>query len=102
MFSFVLSDMVLESKQLQTVQLLFQLLPADNFYLLRCLLNLLHRVAMEESNLMTCETLGTLFAPHILVPRKMAANELQAVHTAITNTASFMIEKAPELFMVRK
>ena len=64
------SDMAC-SKQLQTVQLLLQLLPQENVQLLHSLMQLLHRVAAEEANKMTASTLATLFAPHILVPRKV-------------------------------
>ena len=89
-----------EKKQLQTIQLLLQLIPSENLFLLRCLLTLLQKVALESENKMTSETLGTLFAPHLLVPRKMSANELQAVAADLTKTVAFMIDNAQELFKV--
>ena len=60
-----------ESKQLQTLQLLVQLLPRQNFQLLSLLLDLLHKVAAQPNNKMTPEALGTLLAPCILAPRKV-------------------------------
>lgn len=63
--------MTSEEKQLQVLQLLVQLLPRDNYIVLECLLELLHRVSLEESNKMSAEALGTLFAPHLLVPKKV-------------------------------
>jgi hypothetical protein len=59
------------TKQIKTVQLLFHLLPAENSTVLECILKLLHKVVEEEENKMTAETLGTLFAPHILCPKKV-------------------------------
>ncbi len=60
-----------KSKQIQTMQLLVQLLPRENYKLFECLLELLHQVVQEESNKMTADALGTLLAPCILVPRKV-------------------------------
>lgn len=88
----------MQSRQLQALQLLFLLLPRENMQLLDCLLNLLHRTVQEPSNKMTADTLGTLFAPHIMVPRKMSACELQRSAPAMTRAVSFMIEHAPNLF----
>ena len=68
---FPVTDMA-SCKQLQTVQLLLQLLPEENVQLLQSLMQLLRRVAAEDANKMTADTLGTLFAPHILVPRKVS------------------------------
>ena len=60
-----------EARQLKTVQLLFQLLPRENFRLLEQVLTLLNNVSQKEESKMTAETLGTLFAPCILAPRKV-------------------------------
>jgi len=49
---------------------------------------------------MTADTLGVLFAPHLLVPKKMTAAELQSKGTTITRAVSFMIDRAPLLFNV--
>ncbi|XP_064631245.1 rho GTPase-activating protein 19-like isoform X2 [Lineus longissimus] len=88
------------TKQLKTVQLLFHLLPAENSTVLECILKLLHKVAEEEENKMTAETLGTLFAPHILCPRKITANELHAASKNITRAMSFMIRHTPTLLQI--
>jgi hypothetical protein len=87
-------------KRLQTVQLLLQLLPAENLQLLNQLLNLLVNVTHEEANKMNIEALATLFAPHILVPRKMTASELHTVSPTITKSLAFMIEHSSEIFKV--
>jgi hypothetical protein len=54
------------AKQLKTLQLLFLLLPSDNYLLLECLIDLLHKVTKSSGNMMTAQSLGTLFAPHLL------------------------------------
>lgn len=71
MYLFRVSDMQSEAKQIQTLQLLIQLLPTEHTTLLRHLLDLLHRVAMEPANRMTADNLAILFVPHIIVPRKV-------------------------------
>ena len=87
-----------QAKQMQTLQLLIQLLPQENAFLLRILLELLHRVAMEPTNKMTADTLGTLFAPHLLVPRTTNANDLQTESCNVTTIVSFMITHHCEMF----
>ena len=89
-----------ECKKLQTLQLLVQLLPSENLFLLQCLLGLLNKVAQESSNKMTSENLGTLFAPHLLMPRKISSSEMQAAAGDLTKTVAFMIENAHKLFKV--
>ena len=64
-------QVLMQGRQLQALQLMFLLLPRENMQLLDCLLNLLYRVVQEPANKMTADTLGTLFAPHIMVPRKV-------------------------------
>ena len=78
---------LLEQRQMATAQLLVQLLPRDNATLLRALLVLLHQVATTEGNLMTAETLGTMFAPHLLVPRRVSG---VCVKNGQTNTSGLM------------
>jgi Rho GTPase-activating protein 19 len=60
-----------DSKRLQTMQLLVQLLPVEHATLLRHLLGLLHCVTLEPANRMTADNLAILFVPHIIVPRKV-------------------------------
>lgn len=91
---------LMAERQVATAQLLLQLLPRDNVQLLKAVVSLLHKVACMEGNLMTSETLGTMFAPHILVPRRMSASELQQITTLTTRAVAFLIDHAPELFKV--
>ena len=67
-----------KAKQLKTQQLLFQLLPRTNALLLECLIDLLHRVANVAENMMTSTALGTMFAPHLLCPRKVNYHNMSA------------------------
>ena len=73
---------LLETRQMATAQLLVQLLRRENAALLRALLALLHQVAHTPGNLMTSETLGTMFAPHLLVPRRVSQRFLTLVTAA--------------------
>lgn len=60
------------ARQIKALRLLFLLLPPENYQLLHDLLILLHRVAShQKQNLMCAINLGTMFAPHILCPRKV-------------------------------
>lgn len=60
------------TRQIKALRLLFLLLPPENYQLLHDLLILLHRVAShQKQNLMSAINLGTMFAPHILCPRKV-------------------------------
>lgn len=62
-----------QSRQIKALRLLFLLLPSENYQLLQDLLILLNRVAAhKEQNLMSAINLGTMFAPHILCPRKVS------------------------------
>ncbi|XP_069139032.1 rho GTPase-activating protein 19-like [Argopecten irradians] len=88
------------NKQMKTLQLLFLLLPRNNVLLLECLIDLLHRVTKVSENMMTASSLGTVFAPHLLCPRKMSAEELQMISPVITQAASFMIECGTQIFRV--
>ncbi|XP_074642304.1 rho GTPase-activating protein 19-like [Tubulanus polymorphus] len=88
------------NKQIKSIQLLFHLLPVEQATILECLLKLLHKVSKVEDNKMTADTLGTLFAPHILCPRKITALELRAVSKSITKSVAFMIENGPQLFKI--
>lgn len=61
-----------DERLLQALQLLFLLLPSENWILLRDVLQLLHLVASREvDNKMSAENLATLFTPHLLCPRKV-------------------------------
>lgn len=59
-------------RQVKALSLIFLLLPTMNYELLKELLMLLYEVILhEKSNKMSSSNLGTLFAPHILCPRKV-------------------------------
>lgn len=60
-----------KKKQLKALQLLVLLLPRENALLLECLLDLLHKVSVVEKNMMNPKSLGTVFAPHLICPRKV-------------------------------
>ena len=97
------SGMCSEKKQLETLQLLVQLMPREHYLLLECILELLHKVlAEEESNKMTATALGMLFAPGILAPRNMLAKDLHEVSPNISNVVAFMVENALEVFKVKE
>lgn len=90
-----------QSRQIKALRLLFLLLPSENYQLLQDLLILLNRVAAhKEQNLMSAINLGTMFAPHILCPRKMAPNDLQYLSGTLSTSVAFMIENQPQLFKV--
>lgn len=61
------------SKQIKGLQLLFLALPPTNCLLLECLIDMLHRVSRISENMMTAQSLGTVFAPCLLCPRKVSA-----------------------------
>ena len=65
------------STQIKALRLVFLLLPPPNYHLLRDLLSFLHRVAFNSSyNKMDASNLGTMFAPHILCPRKVSKHKV--------------------------
>jgi len=86
-------------RRLQVLQLLMLLVPDPNYRLLRDLLPFLHRVTQhEDRNKMNALNLGTLFACHIMCPRKMPSEELQANHHLYAEAVAFMITHASSLF----
>lgn len=68
------TNMKLKGKVLKAVQLLMLLLPEENTLLLECLLELLSKVVSENKNRMTSNALGTIFAPHLLCPKRVRNN----------------------------
>ncbi|XP_064601829.1 rho GTPase-activating protein 19-like isoform X2 [Liolophura sinensis] len=89
-----------KKKQLKALQLLVLLLPRENALLLECLLDLLHKVSVVEKNMMNPKSLGTVFAPHLICPRKLSPVELHAVSSLTADCVSFMIQHAHELFKI--
>ncbi|XP_037084758.1 rho GTPase-activating protein 19-like, partial [Pollicipes pollicipes] len=89
------------NKQIKALQLLFLLVPAENYQLLKDLLHLLFKVSRRhKENKMTALNLGTMFAPHILCPRKMPATELQTASGSMAQAVALMIENTPLLFKI--
>lgn len=87
-----------QKRQIQTMQLLVQLLPQENFIFLQLLLELLDQVALKAANKMTADTLATLIAPHVFVPRTTNANELHAESCNVIKVMSLMIQHHRQLF----
>jgi len=88
-------------KQVACVQLLFQLIPPVHLALLKDLLLFLQAVAAKESeNKMNSANLATMFSTHLLCPRKLSPETLQAQHQLLANVVAFMIEHAHKLFVL--
>jgi len=88
-------------KQIACLQLLFQLIPEVNYTLLKDLLHFLNAVSKrEDSNKMSASNLGTIFATHIMCPRKLSPEALHATHQLLGKAVTFMIEHAEELFTI--
>ncbi|XP_052703062.1 rho GTPase-activating protein 19-like isoform X3 [Crassostrea angulata] len=86
------------SKQIKGLQLLFLALPPTNCLLLECLIDMLHRVSRISENMMTAQSLGTVFAPCLLCPRKMPPEELQVISPKLSQAISFMVECGSQIF----
>jgi hypothetical protein len=65
-----------EARKLSSLQLLVQLLPANNFTLLQQLLSLLAAVDREPDNLMTAHSLAIVFTIHIIIPKKVTRSSI--------------------------
>ena len=60
-----------KEKQVKSLQLLMLLVPRENAVLLESLFDLLHRAANVPENKMSATSLGVVFSPSILCPRKV-------------------------------
>ncbi|KAL4231843.1 Rho GTPase-activating protein 19 [Mactra antiquata] len=87
-------------KQLKALQLLMLLLPRENAILLECLLDLLYKVVHVVENKMSASSLGVVFAPSLMCPRKLSPEEMQNVSPVLSKAVSSMIENASTLFAV--
>ena len=87
-------------KQVKALQLLVQLLPRENAALLDSLLELLNRAAKVVENKMSAGSLGVVFAPSLICPRKMAPEAMQAVSATLSKAVSMMIENSAVMFAV--
>ncbi|XP_061192954.1 rho GTPase-activating protein 19-like isoform X1 [Saccostrea echinata] len=86
------------SKQMKALQLMFLALPPTNCLLLECLIDMLHRVSRISENMMTAQSLGTVFAPCLLCSRKMPPEELQHFSPKLSQAVSFMVENGCQIF----
>ncbi|XP_043473896.1 uncharacterized protein LOC122506010 isoform X2 [Leptopilina heterotoma] len=90
-----------DARLLRSLQLLLLLLPPINRVLLKHLLNLLNKTAsFENSNKMNCDTLATLFTPHLMCPRKLTPEALHINSQNLSVIVAFMIRKGLELFEI--
>ncbi|KAM4774589.1 rho GTPase-activating protein 19 isoform 3-T3 [Cyanocitta cristata] len=88
-----------KERQIEALQLLFLILPAPNRSLLKLLLDLLYQTAKkQDKNKMSAHNLALMFAPHILWPRNVTANDLQENITKLNNGVTFMIKHSQKLF----
>lgn len=90
-----------DSKLLRSLQLLLLLLPYPNRVLMKHVMGLLNKTARYEcKNKMNCDTLATLFTPHLLCPRKLSPEALHTNSQNLSCLIAFMIKKGMELFEV--
>ncbi|XP_052228848.1 rho GTPase-activating protein 19-like [Dreissena polymorpha] len=87
-------------KQVKALQLLVQLLPRENAALLESLLDLLNRAAKVVENKMSAGSLGVVFAPSLICPRKMVPEAMQAVAGTLSKAVAMMIENSAVMFAV--
>ncbi|XP_073408970.1 rho GTPase-activating protein 19 [Dendrobates tinctorius] len=88
-----------KERQIEVLQLLFLLLPSPNRNLLKLLLDLLYQTAKKQDrNKMSAHNLALMFAPHILWPKNVTANDLQEHIIKLTNGVTFMIKHSQKLF----
>ena len=88
-----------DSRKLQGLQLLLLLVPEANYVLIQDLLKLLSLVVDNvEQNKMNAVNLATVFATHILCPRKLAPDSLQENHQVFIKAVAYMIDNTADLF----
>ncbi|XP_053475560.1 rho GTPase-activating protein 19 [Ictalurus furcatus] len=88
-----------KERQLEALQLLFMLLPPANRSLLKLLLDLLYQTAkQQDKNKMSAFNLALMFAPHIIWPKNVTANDLQDNLNKLNNGIAFLIKHSQKLF----
>ncbi|XP_066516882.1 rho GTPase-activating protein 19 isoform X2 [Hoplias malabaricus] len=88
-----------KERQIEALQLLFMLLPPVNRSLLKLLLDLLYQTAKQQDrNKMSAYNLALMFAPHIIWPKNVTANDLQDNLTKLNNGIAFLIKHSQKLF----
>ena len=84
---------------MESLQLLLLLVPDANYKLLKDLLIFLNRISQyEHKNKMSASNLGTIFATHLMCPRKLSAESLQSNHQLYASAVAFMIEQGKIMF----
>ncbi|KAK3507416.1 hypothetical protein QTP70_019653 [Hemibagrus guttatus] len=88
-----------KERQIEALQLLFMLLPPANRSLLKLLLDLLYQTAkQQDKNKMSAFNLALMFAPHIIWPKNVTANDLQDNLNKLNNGIAFLIKHSQKLF----
>ena len=65
------------------------------------MLKFLKRITLhQDKNKMSASNLGTIFATHLMCPRKLSAESLQSNHQLYSSAVTFMIEQSDVLFNV--
>jgi len=86
---------------LSGLRLLLQLVLGPESRLLKDLLHMLHGTAVREAeNKMSASSLATIFMTHLVCPRWLKPEELQACYPILTSMTTFMVEHAQQLFIV--
>jgi hypothetical protein len=71
-------------RTIESLQLLFLLIPDANYNLLKGMLKFLKRISLhQDKNKMSPSNLGTIFATHLMCPRKLSAESLQSKSSAV-------------------
>uniref|UniRef100_A0A3Q0S9S5 Rho GTPase-activating protein 19 n=1 Tax=Amphilophus citrinellus TaxID=61819 RepID=A0A3Q0S9S5_AMPCI len=90
-----------KERQVESLQLLFLLLPQANRSLLKLLLDLLYHTAkQQDKNKMSAFNLALMFAPHVLWPRHMTAGDLKDNLKKLNSSMAFLIKHSQKLFRV--
>lgn len=90
-----------EFRILNSLQLLFLLLPKENQVVMEHLTNLLNKTSqLESQNKMNADTLATLFTPHLICPRKLSPEVLHQTAATMTSMISFIIRNNTNIFRV--
>ncbi|XP_053548936.1 rho GTPase-activating protein 19 [Bombina bombina] len=90
-----------KERQIEALQLLFLLIPSPNRNLLKLLLDLLYQTAKKQDyNKMSAHNLALMFAPHIIWPKNLTANDLQEHIIKLNNEVTFMIKHSQKIFKV--
>ena len=85
----------------ESLQLLFLLIPDANYNLLKDVLKFLRRITLhQDKNKMSASNLGTIFATHLMCPRKLSAESLQSNHQLYSTAVTFMVQQSDILFNI--